>query len=120
MAMVLIVDDTQTDRELMGRIVASAGHTTAFATDGDEVLKRAKEVKPNLVLMDVVMQRLDGFAACRQLKADPETKEIPVVMVTSKSTPADVFWGKKQGATEYLGKPYTAESLLDVLKRLVK
>lgn len=120
MAKILIVDDTLTDRDLLGKIVSGAGHQTAFATDGDEVLAKAKLEKPDLILMDVVMQRMDGFAACRQVKADTDLGKVPVVMITSKSTPADVFWGKKQGAAEYIAKPYTAEAVLDVVKRFVR
>jgi CheY-like chemotaxis protein len=117
MATVLIVDDVQTDRELIGNALTAAGYKTAFASDGDEVVAKAKQVRPNAILLDVMMQRLDGFALCRLLRADPETAKIPIVMVSSKATAADVFWGKKQGASDYLAKPFSNETLLEVVKR---
>lgn len=120
MANVLIVDDVQTDRDLLGKVVAGAGHTVTFAADGDEVIAKAKESKPALILLDVVMQRMNGFNACRLLKQDPETKAIPVVLVTSKSTESDKFWGKKQGADDHIGKPFTPDSIVSVLKRYVR
>ena len=114
---VLIIDDVQTDRDLMGKVVLQGGYAAAYATDGDEALARAKAVKPSLILLDVVMPRMDGFKACRELKRDPETASIPVVLVTNKFTEADRFWGKKQGADDHLGKPFSPEGLLALLKK---
>ena len=116
---VLIVDDVKTDRELMGKVVTAAGHIPVYATDGDEALATAKLTRPALVFLDVVMPRLNGFKACRQLKQDPATAGIPIVMVTSKNTQSDKFWGKKQGADDHIGKPFTPEALTAVIKRLV-
>jgi twitching motility two-component system response regulator PilH len=120
MATVLIIDDVQTDRELIGKVVSLAGHTAAFATDGDEALAKAKEVKPGLIFLDVVMPRMNGFNACRQLKQDPATASIPVVLVTSKSTESDKFWGKKQGADDHVGKPFSPDALNALMKRYLR
>jgi twitching motility two-component system response regulator PilH len=117
MKTVLIVDDVQTDRELMGRVVNSCGYKAEYATDGTDALPTAKAVKPSLILLDVVMPKMDGYAACRQLKADNETSAIPVVLVTSKSAESDRFWGKRQGANDQLGKPFTPEKLAEVVKK---
>jgi len=116
MTTVLIVDDVKTDRELIGKVVAAAGHTVIYASDGDDALAQARAKLPGLILLDVIMPRMDGFNACRKLKADAATSAIPVVMVTHKSTPSDRFWGKKQGADHYLTKPFSPAQLQEVLK----
>lgn len=117
---VLIVDDVKTDRELMGKVVTAAGHIPVYATDGDEALAVAKQTNPALIFLDVVMSRMNGFNACRQLKHDPATAAIPVVLVTSKSSESDRFWGKKQGADDHVGKPFTADSLNLVIRRFLR
>jgi twitching motility two-component system response regulator PilH len=103
----------------MGRVLSSFGHMVNFATDGIEALPKAKEVKPDLVLMDIVMPRMDGFKAMRTLKDDPSTSSIPVVLVSTKNNESDIFWGKKQGAAEYLPKPFTEQSLVAVVHRIL-
>jgi twitching motility two-component system response regulator PilH len=120
MATILIVDDVQTDRELLGRTVIAAGHHAVYAADGQEGIQRAKEVKPALILLDVVMPVLNGFSACRQLKADPETARIPVVLVTTKGGESDKFWGQKQGADDHVSKPFTPAELTAVIHRHVR
>ncbi len=120
MGTILIVDDAATDRELLGKVVLQTGNVPVYATDGDEALPKAKEVKPAMIFLDVVMPRLNGFNACRQLKEDPETAKIPVVLVTSKNTPSDQFWGKKQGADEYIGKPFAPDALATLIRRFVR
>src|SRR5262249_33015579 len=120
MQTILIVDDVQTDRELVGKVVTSAGHNPLYAADGEEAFTRAKQQRPALILMDVVMPTLNGFNACRKLKQDPETASIPVVLVTSKNADSDRFWGKKQGADDLIGKPFTPDALLSVIRRYVR
>ena len=117
---ILIVDDQQTDRELVGKVVAGAGHQPVYAADGAEALQKAKELKPSLIFLDVVMPRQDGFKTCRSLKQDPETSRIPVVLVTSKATESDKFWGKKQGADDHVGKPFTADTLVGIIRRYAR
>jgi len=117
MANVLIVDDMRTDRELLGKVVSKAGHTPVYATDGDEVPARFAETSPQLVFLDVVMPRTNGYAACRALKQNPVSKGVPVVLVTSKSAESDRFWAERQGADDVVGKPFTSEAILAVLKR---
>jgi len=119
MKTVLVVDDVQTDRELMGKVVRDSGNHAEFAGDGEECLAKARTVKPALILLDVVMPKQDGFATCRKLKKDPETAAIPVVLVTSKSTDADRFWGEKQGADAYVMKPFTPDDLTKTIRRFV-
>jgi twitching motility two-component system response regulator PilH len=120
METILIVDDVQTDREIMGRIVVNAGHRPAYASDGAEAVAAARANRPALILLDVVMPKVNGFNACRELKKGADTANIPVVLVTSKSTDSDRFWGKKQGADDHIAKPFTAETLTAVIRRFVR
>jgi twitching motility two-component system response regulator PilH len=120
MQTILIVDDVRTDRELIGRVVTGAGHHPEYASDGDEAILRAKELKPALIFMDVVMPGMNGFNACRKLKQDKDTGSIPLVLVTSKGSESDQFWGKKQGADDHVAKPFTPEVLLNILRRYVR
>lgn len=113
---ILIVDDVQTDRELIGMVVARAGHRVAYASDGAEAILKAKELQPSLIFLDVVMPAQDGYRTCRLLKKDPATTSIPVVMVTSKSGDSDRFWSQKQGAADHINKPFTADGLLDCIR----
>ena len=117
MSTVLIVDDVRTDRELLGKMVAATGNEPAYASNGEEAVAKAREVKPALVLLDVVMPGLDGFGACRRLKREPETASIPVVLITHKNSETDQFWGRKQGADDYIVKPFTADQIRQVIKR---
>ena len=119
MKTVLICDDVQTDRDLMGKIVADSGCKAEYAVDGSEAIEKAKELQPALILLDVVMPKTDGFSACRAIKKDPATLEIPVILVTTKGTEADKFWGQKQGADGHIAKPFTPDELTAVVKQFV-
>jgi len=113
---ILIVDDVQTDRELIGMVVTRAGHRVAYAADGSEAIAKARELQPSLIFLDVVMPVQDGYKTCRMLKKDPATNSIPVVMITSKNADSDRFWSQKQGAADHLGKPFTPDGLLDCIR----
>jgi twitching motility two-component system response regulator PilH len=106
------VDDSPTDVHVMQRALEQGGYRTASAADGSEAIRKARELHPDLILMDIVMPGLNGFQATRQLAADPETRTIPVIMVTSKSQESDRVWGLRQGAVDYLVKPVTSDQLL--------
>jgi len=112
MSRILIVDDAQADRQNLQRIVSEAGHLTLLAESGAQALELAKRDKPDLILMDVNMPGMDGFAATRTLRADEATKHIPVVLVTGKDQKADKAWGQMLGAKAYVTKPYTREQIL--------
>jgi twitching motility two-component system response regulator PilH len=116
---ILVVDDVQTDRELIGKVVQATGHHPEYAADGDEAFDKAKSLKPALVLLDVVMPKQDGFATCRKLKKDPDTAQIPVVLVTSKNTDTDRFWAEKQGSNGFIVKPFTPDELSRVIRKFV-
>jgi twitching motility two-component system response regulator PilH len=117
---VLVVDDVETDRALAGKVVEMAGFKAIYAKDGEEAVGLAKSEMPGLILMDVVMPVMDGFATLRTIKKDPETAHIPIIMVTSKSGTSDKLWAVKQGAADLVGKPFNAGTLLPVIKQHAK
>lgn len=113
---VLIVDDIQADRSNLERIVSEAGHQALLAENGSVAVERAKRDKPDLILMDVNMPEIDGFAATRMLKADQATRDIPVVFVSGKNQKADMAWGQMLGAKGYITKPYSREQIIAQLQ----
>lgn len=120
METILVIDDVQTDRELVGKVVTSAGHQAVYASDGAEALAKAKAIKPAMIFLDVVMPIQDGFKTTRALKNDPETAKIPVVLVTSKGTESDRFWGKRQGADDHVAKPFSPDALMQIIRRYAR
>jgi twitching motility two-component system response regulator PilH len=109
---VLIVDDASVDLQNLERIVTAAGCFALTASSGQQALDRARSDRPDLILMDVNMPGMDGFAATRKLKADALTKDIPVVFVTGKNQKADMAWGLMLGARGYVAKPYDREQIV--------
>jgi twitching motility two-component system response regulator PilH len=112
---VLIVDDMQADRANLERIVSEAGHQALLAENGAKAVERARRDMPDVILMDVNMPEVDGFAATRMLKADDTTKNIPVIFVSGKNQKADMAWGQMLGANGYVTKPYSREQILKQL-----
>lgn len=117
MSTVLCVDDSDTDLRNMEQVCKGAGYTVITATSGQEAVDKAKSAHPDVVLLDVVMEPMNGFQACRAITSDDSTKDIPVVLVSSKGEKTDKMWGEEQGAKGYVTKPYTDEQLLAELKK---
>ena len=120
MAHILIVDDSQTDADSLKDILEGQGYQTSRAKNGEEGIQKAKEIQPNLILMDVIMPGLNGFQATRKITRDPETISIPVVIVSSKHMESDKRWGLMQGAKDFLVKPVKQEELLKVVKKFIE
>lgn len=114
---ILIVDDSPTELRIFQRALAPLGHTVVVAADGEEADRMIRSERPDLLVLDVVMPGKNGFALCRELKRDPDFADMPIIIVTSKSQDADQFWGKRQGADEYLVKPFEPSELLDAVVR---
>lgn len=109
---VLIVDDSQTDLKNLQNIVEGKGIRTVTATSGKEAIEKAKNESPDLIFMDIIMDNMDGYSACREIKAEERTKNIPVVFVTSKNQKADIMWAKKQGGRALIAKPYSESDIV--------
>jgi twitching motility two-component system response regulator PilH len=110
-ATILIAEDSPTAIALLRRALEPLGHTIVIATDGDEASRALAAARPDLVILDVVMPKQNGFELCRALKADPSTASIPIFFVTSMDREADRWWGLKQGADEYIVKPFDPGAL---------
>ena len=117
MARILIVDDSPTETYKFREILERHGHQVLEAANGADGVAVARQEKPDVVLMDVVMPGLNGFQATRQLTKGPDTAHIPVIIVTTKDQETDRVWGKRQGARDYLTKPVDEAVLLDVISR---
>jgi twitching motility two-component system response regulator PilH len=112
---ILVVDDAVADRQALASILASAGHHVLLAESGEHGLLRARKELPSLILIDVDMPELDGFATTRRLKSDAVTRDIPVVFVTGRNQKADMAWGRILGARGYISKPYSRAQVLEQL-----
>ena len=115
---ILIVEDNANDRQRLERLLGAAGYMVSSAADGAQGVSAAKLTKPDAILMDVNMPGMDGFAATRALRADADTKDIPIVFVSAKDQKADKAWGQMLGAKGYVSKPYTDEQLLTQVRAL--
>lgn len=112
---VLIVDDARPDLMNLEKIVSGAGYVTLTAINGQQAVELSKSQMPDVILMDVNMDTMDGFAATRAIGGDAATKTIPVVLVTSKSQKADRVWAQMLGVKGYVTKPYTPDQILSAI-----
>ena len=119
MAKILVVDDSPTQLTNLVKIVQGEGHEVITATNGMEGIEKAREEKPDLILMDVVMPELNGFQATRKITRDPATEQIPVILVTTKDQETDKVWGMRQGAAGYIVKPAQEPELAAMIKRVL-
>ena len=108
---ILVVDDSPTDRQFLLEGLSRLGYQVVLAESGDEAIGKAKSEKPDLVLMDIVMPGMNGFQATRSISRDEATKDIPVIVCTTKSLETDRIWGMRQGAKDYLVKPINLDEL---------
>lgn len=115
---ILVVDDSPTERHFMVDLLSKNGYTVVTAENGEDGIAKAKAELPDLVLMDVVMPGLNGYQATRTLTRDDATKNIPVILCTSKGQETDKIWGLRQGAHDYLVKPVNADELLKKIAAL--
>jgi len=119
MGKVMVVDDAVSELKLMEGILRSAGHQVSCYDGGELLEQRVADERPDLLLLDIVMPNRNGYELLRSLRKDPRTKDTPVVFVSSKNQESDRVWGKRQGAAEYLPKPFTAEQLLMMVRQFV-
>jgi CheY-like chemotaxis protein len=114
---VLVVDDSATDRQLATTLLQKQGYAVTTAVDGEDALLKIAADRPPLIVLDIILPKMNGYQVLRQLKGTPETRDIKVILVSSKSQECDRFWGLKQGADDYIAKPYPDDALLAAVAR---
>jgi len=119
MVKVLVVDDSSMVLEMVSAHLKQHGLEVIEAQDGADAVEKLKASTPDLVVTDVVMPRMNGYELCRWIKNNASTKDVPVIMCTTKSEEFDKYWGMKQGADAYLTKPYHPPELIKTIKQLL-
>ena len=109
---ILIVDDSPTERHVLNDMLTKAGYEVVASDNGEDAILKARTVKPDLILMDVVMPGLNGFQATRAISRDPATRSVPIILCTSKTQETDKIWGMRQGARDYIVKPVNRDELI--------
>ncbi|MDS3859609.1 response regulator [Thermosynechococcaceae cyanobacterium BACA0444] len=120
MSNVLVVEDSAPQREMISELLAKSGMIVALATDGVEALEQVKALQPDIVVLDIVMPRKNGYEVCREIKSDPSTQNVPVIICSSKGEDFDKYWGMKQGADAYIVKPFQPKELIGTIKQLLR
>lgn len=110
--LIMVVDDSLTVRKITSRMLLRAGYQVVTATDGVDALEKLEECTPNVMLLDIEMPRMDGFALARQLRRDPRTHDLPIIMITSRTADKHREYAMQLGVNTYLGKPYQEDDLL--------
>ncbi len=113
MTKILIVDDSAADLENLKSILTKANYNVITADSGEKAIQLAHMEKPNVILLDIVMEGTDGYRACREITQAEDTKDIPILFVSSKNQKADAMWARKQGGKALISKPYTEEQIID-------
>jgi len=113
---VLVVDDVSADLLNLINVVSKSNLAVVTATSGREAISKAKQELPDLIFMDIVMDDIDGYSACREIHKDPATEGIPIVFVSTKNQKVDHIWAKKQGGKALVSKPYSEEQIMEQIR----
>jgi twitching motility two-component system response regulator PilH len=105
---------------MITELLSKSGLEVTIASDGVEAIENIQNHRPDLVVLDIVMPRMNGYEVCRRIKADPKTQNVPVVMCSSKGEEFDRYWGMKQGADAYIAKPFQPTELVGTVKQLLR
>jgi adenylate cyclase len=118
--LILVVDDNEANRDILATRLRANNYTTIAAADGEEALAKAHEARPDLILLDVMMPKIDGIEVCRRLKADASLPFLPIILVTAKGDTKDVVQGLDAGADEYLTKPIDQGALVARVRSVLR
>lgn len=117
---ILVVEDDESIRNLIVSQLQDAGFEVSTAADGLEGLAAIRDRRPDAVLLDINMPRMDGFTVLERLKNDPETSDLPVLMLSAQSSPEDIRRAVQLGANDYIGKPFESRQLLRRVNRMIR
>lgn len=115
---ILVVDDERQIVKLVEVNLRKAGYDVVCAYDGVEALEKVQTERPDMIVLDVMMPRMNGFDVLKKLQSNPETEQIPVIMLTAKAQDADIFAGWQSGVSSYLTKPFNPRELLTFVQRI--
>ena len=115
---ILVAEDSKTEQLHLRQLLEASGYEVAVVDSGAAALEHIERSIPDLILMDIIMEGGDGYQACRKLKRNDETKDIPIIMVSSKSNEVDRKWAMKLGALDYIVKPYVDADLVQRLSEI--
>ena len=113
--LVMVVDDSLTVRKITSRLLTRMGYQVVTAKDGVDAIEQLADMSPAVMLLDVEMPRMDGFELAKRLRQDPKTKELPIIMITSRSADKHRNYALELGVNEYLGKPYQEDALMRLI-----
>ena len=116
---ILVVEDEESILRLQTILLILKGYEVEGVMDGQAALEAVETMNPDLILLDVMLPKIDGFEVCRQLKANDETRHIPVIMVTAKKSKEDLLKGEQVGADGYITKPYKSAMVIETIQRLL-
>lgn len=120
MTTVLLVEDSIPTRKMISTLLIKQGLKVEIAIDGAQALEILPNISPDLVVLDIVMPKMNGYELCRTIKSNPQTKDLPVVICSAKGEDFDRYWGMKQGADAYIAKPFEGKELIATIKQVLK
>jgi|SRR5690625_24810 len=119
MAHILIIDDSPADVRVFTTLLEREGHTVSSVGNAEDGIEHVRRKRPDAVIMDVIMPGMNGFQATRTLSRDPDTREVPILIITTKSMETDRVWGLRQGARDFITKPISEKDFLARIGKLL-
>jgi two-component system alkaline phosphatase synthesis response regulator PhoP len=116
---VLVVDDEVYILHILDFILGAESYDVVTATNGEQALQKVRDEKPDLVILDIMMPKLDGYETCRMIKNDTDTKHIPVILLTAKGREIDQKLGREVGANDYITKPFSPNKLIERVQAIL-
>lgn len=119
MAKILVADDERDIRDLIAITLQFAGHEVITTANGEDAVNEAKKIKPDLILLDVRMPKIDGYEACRLIKENPNLKDVPIIFLSAKGQTSEISKGLEVGADEYILKPFSPVDLTKKINQML-
>jgi DNA-binding response OmpR family regulator len=117
---VLVVDDEEYIQHILNFSFGAEGYEVLTAADGEEAVTIARAERPDIIVLDIMMPKMDGYEACKQIKGDPQTQDIPVILLTAKGREVDRKLGAEAGADDYVVKPFSPGRLIERVEGFIK
>jgi two-component system alkaline phosphatase synthesis response regulator PhoP len=118
-AKILVVDDEVYILHILDFILGAENYDVITASNGEQALQKVRDENPDLIVLDIMMPKLDGYETCRIIKNDPKTKSIPVILLTAKGREVDQKLGKEVGASDYITKPFSPSKLIERVQAIL-